>query len=174
MLISSARVRPPPPLVRCAFALAAALLGVACDPDKDPVHPSYDRCEPGEPCGLSTTCERAQLTTRDAGAASLCTRACSLDSECPGFSARCVMGAADAGQCLRECARDLDCRPKTTCHGLRINDARVGVCVPDTGPRACATGVDCAPFDDVCDLRDAGVSPFDAAAANGTCRFAVP
>ncbi len=174
MLISSARVRPPLPLIRCVLALAAAPLGVACAPDKDTVHPSYDRCEPGEPCGLSTTCARARLTTNAARTASLCTHACSLDSECPGFAARCVTVAADAGQCLRECARDLDCRPKTTCHGLRINGTRVGVCVPDTGARACATGAACAPFDDVCDLPDAGVLTFDADAEPGTCRFEVP
>ena len=174
MLISSARVRTSPPLLRCVLALAAALFGVACDPDKDPIHPSYDRCSAGVQCGLSTTCEPAQLTTDAAVGASLCTRACSLDSECPGFSARCVTVAADAGQCLRECVRDLDCRPRTTCHGLRINGARVGVCVPDTGPHPCTTGAGCAPFDDVCDLPDAGLSPFDADAANGTCRFEVP
>ena len=174
MLISSARVRSSSPLIQRVFVFAAALVCVACDPDKDPIHPSYDRCEPGETCGLSTTCERVLLTTDAAAAASLCTRACSLDSECPGFSARCATVAADAGQCLRECARDLDCRPDTAGHGRRINGARVGVCVPATGARACSTGADCAPFDDRCDLRDAGVSPIDADAARGTCNFALP
>lgn len=175
MLISSARVRPSPaPFLRYVFALAAALACVACEPDEDPIHPSYDRCSAGAQCGLSTTCERAQLTTDAATAASLCTRACSVDGECPGFSGRCVTTVVDAGQCLRECARDLDCRPGSTCHGLRLKGARVGLCVPDTGPRRCATGADCAPFEDGCDLRDAGVSPFDASAQNGACRFEVP
>jgi hypothetical protein len=165
---------PPRPAARALLVAAAAWLG--CDDTKDPVHPSYDRCAADEPCGLSTQCRRAGLTTRDAGA-SFCTTECSFERECPGVAARCVSVAVDdagpRGQCYRACESDRECRVGSTCHALRVEGSRVGVCVPDTGTRACRTALDCAPFEDVCDVTDAGASPFDAS-ATGACRIAIP
>ncbi len=171
-LVSSRRVSPSSPAF--ARALLVALACAGCGTPDDPVHPSYDPCVAPEPCGLSTTCERVALTATGA-AASLCTRACALDADCPGFSARCVMaptdGGAPSGQCYRECTADLDCRAGTACHALRLGGALTGLCVPDTGRRGCRTRADCAPFEDICDLSDAGASPFDASAASGRCRY---
>ncbi len=158
-----------------AVSLVVALAGLGCDDTTDPVHPSYDRCAPAEPCGLSTTCRRAGLATTDAGA-SFCTAECTFARDCPGVSARCVAVSIDdgglQGQCYRACEASSDCRDGTTCHAARIDGRRVGICVPDTGPRRCRTALDCAPFDDLCDLTDAGVSPFDAA-TTGLCRIAL-
>ena len=156
-------------------AFLAALAGFGCDDTTDRVHPSYDRCAGDEPCGLATLCQRAGLTTTDAGA-SFCSAECSFSRECPGVSARCVAVATDGGlrgQCYRACESNLDCRDGMLCHAVRIDGSRVGVCVPDTGLRRCRTALDCAPFDDLCDLTDGGVSPFDAA-VSGVCRMALP
>ncbi len=156
-------------------ALVAALAGLGCDDTADPVHPSYDPCAPDEPCGLSTACRRAGLVTTDASA-SFCTAECSFSRECPGVSARCVAVSIDdgglRGQCYRGCETSRDCRDGTVCHAMRVDGSRVGVCVIDTGPRRCRTALDCAPFDDLCDLTDGGASPFDAS-ATGLCRIAL-
>lgn len=160
-----------------ALTLIVACVALGCDDTRDPVHPSYDICRGDAPCGLSTTCRRAGLTTTDAGA-SFCTSECSFARECPGVNARCVAVSIDdgglRGQCYRACERDRDCRVDNTCHAVRIEGVRTGICVPYTGPRRCSTARDCAPFDDLCDLTDAGASPFDAAGMLGECRVALP
>lgn len=160
------------PLV--ALVLFAALaVGVACSADPDAVHPSYDRCAAGDTCGLGTSCEPAALQTTDAGVARFCTHGCAVDGDCPGFAARCVVtGDGGVGQCFRECARDLDCRAGSTCHGWRLAGVRTGLCVPHTGVRRCNAAGECAPYDDVCDGSDAGASFVDAGGA-GVCRASV-
>lgn len=158
------------------IAVVTALAAIGCDDTADPVHPSYDLCAGDEPCGLSTQCRRAGLTTSDAGA-SFCTLECSFERDCPGVAARCVPVAVDdaglRGQCFRACVSDDDCRVRSSCHAVILDGTRVGVCVPDTGRRGCHTAAECAPFDDICDQTDASVSPFDASAATGVCRIAL-
>lgn len=158
------------------IALVTALAAIGCDDTVDPVHPSYDRCAIGEPCGLSTQCRRAGLTTTDAGA-SFCSLECSFERDCPGVVARCVPVSIDdaglRGQCFRGCESDANCRLGSSCHAVRLDGVRLGICVPDTGRRGCHTAADCAPFDDICDQTDASVSPFDASAATGVCRIAL-
>lgn len=156
-------------LVSIALPVFVALGAATCGPDEDPVHPSYDRCVGGDVCGLATRCQPVPFVTAS-GSASLCTAACTNDTECPGFSARCIAPPdADAGaSCYHECLGDGDCREGSACHAVLRRDERLRVCVPFTGARRCRVNADCAPFDDLCVVTDGGVVR-DGAAPLGAC-----
>lgn len=138
-----------------SIALFALALSLGCG-GESVVHLSYDRCTPGDACGLGTRCLAAPLSVAQPAPA-LCTLACAVDGDCPGHRARCVAGvearpegaSVPVTRCLRGCSDDDDCRSGTRCRH-RVNPAdpgdRVGLCVPEDGPRPCTTDADCAPF----------------------------
>jgi len=143
-------VRPSSPLL-----LAATLaFGLGCGGDAG-VHLSYDRCIPGDACGLGTVCLVAPWSVA-VPAPALCSLDCTLDLDCPGLGARCVRGTApgangttaNVARCLRGCLDDDDCRPGTHCRILPATPPAEAsrLCVPDDGPRTCTTDADCAPF----------------------------
>ncbi|MBL8601475.1 MAG: hypothetical protein JNK72_06080 [Myxococcales bacterium] len=109
---------------------------------------SYDRCNPGDLCGLGTACLRAPFTAGPRPL-TLCTYSCQSDTDCPGFSARCVLGDDGSGpvtRCVRSCDDDDDCRAGTRCRRVSTAQGVASYCVPEEGDRACTQTADCAPF----------------------------
>ncbi len=144
-------MRPPP---RSSLILVLAVV-FGCEGETTP-HLSYDRCQPGDLCGLGTTCLTAPWSVV-VPAATVCTAPCAVDRDCPGLTARCTLGTtplpdggtAPVSRCLRHCLDDDDCRPGTRCRILSPVSSEgepQRLCVPDNGPRACTTDDDCAPF----------------------------
>lgn len=135
------------------FALASA-----CADSTPEAQLSYERCNPGDGCGIGTACIETRLTTSGARAWQ-CTTTCTNDTPCPGATSRCIATSSAPGavaQCARTCTSDTDCRTATRCRAVNTLSGTRSVCVPDTGPRPCTADGDCVPFRALCDRADGG------------------
>ena len=170
--------RPPSPVRRVGFALAAALALSATYSCQLFLESRTEQCQSDADCSMGLTCIKATATDQVLGggpAGGYCSKTCMASSDCPGQASSCLKNdAASPGICVLGCDQGpalmslQDPLDPAKCYGrddLRCQalSATSSVCLPTCGKDdQCPAGRVCDPRFAVCvDKANTGKAPGD-------------